>query len=68
MPLRPLAGWITYIPKPQAILITPPPDVSVERTPHGNLYTLWEEPFTTDNAEHLARAAAMEKAMSLIRR
>jgi hypothetical protein len=67
VPLSPFVGWITYVPRPNASLIVAPDGVDVEQTSHGNLYTLCEEPFTTNNPVHLARAAAMERALSPIR-
>ncbi len=67
VPLSPLVGWITFIPKPQTMLITPPAGISVEHTDRGDLYTLCEEPFNVDDPNHRARAAAMEEALRPIR-
>jgi hypothetical protein len=67
VPWRPLVGWITFVPKARTAQIGSLAGVDVDQTAGGNIYSLCEEPFSTDNPDHLARAAAMEEALRPIR-
>jgi Immunity protein 52 len=64
LPLRPLVGWITYLPPELAARAKYPRDVEVETLEDGAvLVTLCEEPFEKDDSEGLARLLALEAAL-----
>jgi hypothetical protein len=68
-PLRPLIGWITYLPPNLAARAKYPADVEVETLEDGAaLVTLCEEPFGKTDAEGLARLQALEAALRPIQR
>jgi Immunity protein 52 len=63
-PLKPLIGWITYLPANLATRAKYPTDVEVETLEDGAaLVTLCEELFDKDDAEGLARLHALEAAL-----
>jgi hypothetical protein len=66
--LSPLLGWLTYIAAPYSALISAPNGVDAQKVAGGTVFSLCEEPFTIDNAKHMATAAAMERALQVIRR
>jgi hypothetical protein len=62
--LRPVIGWITYLPTDIAARAKYPADVEVERFEDGAaLVTLCEEPFEENDAEGMARLRALEAAL-----
>jgi hypothetical protein len=62
--LRPMIGWITYLPANLAARAKYPADVEVETFADGAaLVTLCEEPFVKGDAEGLARMRALEAAL-----
>jgi hypothetical protein len=62
--LRPMIGWITYLPPDLAARAKYPADVEVETLEDGAaLVTLCEEPFGKDDAEGLARLHTLEAAL-----
>jgi hypothetical protein len=62
--LRPVIGWITYLPPDLASRAKYPADVEVESFEDGAvLVTLCEEPFEKDAAEGMARLHALEAAL-----
>jgi hypothetical protein len=62
--LRPLVGWITYLPPNLASCAKYPSDVEVEMLEDDAvLVTLCEEPFGRDDVEGLARLHALEAAL-----